>query len=219
MQCDDVIWTTINNQFCSFKVKTETQNFCRNEFNLTGICSKQSCPLANSKYATIKLANNELILYQKCIERSHLPKRLWQKTKLSSNYEISINQIDKELEYFPPFIIHKLKQRLTKLIEMKKRIKTLKKLNLSGIHKKIERRELKREQKAEKQANLESNIEKELLSRLKQGLYDSVYNDDEKEFEKALDLVEQEFDDEDEEEEYEEFDYQEEEIGNFLIIL
>lgn len=190
MQHDDVIWGSLSKYFCSYKVKTVKQNFCRNKYNLTGLCSKASCPLANSRYATIVENDGRLFLFIKTAERAHSPRRMWERIKLSRNYRMALTQIDKHLEYWPTFQIHKAKQRLTKMTQYlirKRRIALRSKTRLVGIKKKVDRRDTAREKKAVNAAKLEASIEAELLDRLKTGAYGDIYNFAQNEYEKALD--------------------------------
>jgi len=190
MQIDDVVWHVINHGHCSFKIKTETQTFCRNEYNLTGLCNRSSCPLANGNYATVLEKQGVCYLYIKTVERSHMPSKLWEVIRLDKSYNKALEQIDEQIQFWPKFIIHKCKQRLTKLRQMINRVRRLK-LNgmaeITPIKKKVERREKAREKKAEIAANIETSIEQELLERLKEGTYGEIYNYNPKVFEKIMD--------------------------------
>lgn len=203
MQHDDVIWTNIHHNFCSYKVKTVKQAFCRNKYNLTGLCERGACPLANSRYATIVEDGDDLLLFVKTVERAHSPRNLWEKIKLSKNYKKALAQIDTHLEFWPTFYIHKAKQRLTKMTQYfirRRRLALRSKTRLVGVKKKIDRREAGREKKAINAAKLEKSIEKELLERLRSGTYGDIYNFPQEQYEKVLDeeAEEMEFEEEDE---------------------
>ncbi|ODV65455.1 Mak16 protein [Hyphopichia burtonii NRRL Y-1933] len=207
---DEIIWQVINQQFCAFKIKTDKeQNFCRNEYNVSGFCSRQSCPLANARYATVKNIEGKLYLYMKTAERAHTPSKMWERIRLSKNYNTALEQIDENLQYWQKFLIHKCKQRLTRLTQVaiteRRMAMREDERHYVGIKPKVKRREENRERKALTAAKIEKAIEKELLDRLKSGAYgDKPLNVDENIWKKVLGKqYEQEDEDEDEEDDVE----------------
>lgn len=214
MQNDETIWQCINNGFCSFKKKWKSppQTFCKNPYNVTGLCNRVSCPLANSNYATIVEKEGVCYLYMKTVERAHSPKNLWEKIKLSKNYMEALEQITSNMELdYHDHQINRCKQRLTKVRQMLIRMRKLAlqdRAKMVPVKQKTERREKIRELKAEAAAKVDLAIERELLERLKQGTYGDIYNFNSKAFDKIMEKedeleveqeMEEELDDEDEE--------------------
>jgi len=107
-----------------------------------------------------------------------MPSKWWEKLKLSKNYQQALAQIESHLQYFPKFLLHKCKQRLTRLVQVATRTRKLAaedaRLGEKLVPKmapKIKHREQARERKALAAAKLERTIERELLDRLRQGAY------------------------------------------------
>uniref|UniRef100_A0A0E0Q6H6 Protein MAK16 homolog n=1 Tax=Oryza rufipogon TaxID=4529 RepID=A0A0E0Q6H6_ORYRU len=172
---DDVIWHCIRHNHCSFMAKITTGIFCRNPYNATGICNRSSCPalFANSRYATIRDHDGIFYLYMKTAERAHLPNKLW------------------EREFWPKLLVHKIKQRLTKMTQYRIRMRKLQlkvREKVMTMPRKETQRHLRRMDKAEKAAQLEKNIESELKERLKKGVYGDIYNYPFKEFDTILEM-------------------------------
>jgi protein MAK16 len=123
-----------------------------------------------------------------------MPNKWWEKIRLSSNYATALEQLDTQLQYWPKFLVHKCKQRLTRLTQVAIRTKRLEKeqarLGETIVPKmapKIRRRESTRERKAEAAAKVEKAIEKELIDRLVSGAYsDQPLNVDEAIWKKVL---------------------------------
>ncbi|CAN1192481.1 Protein mak16 [Linum perenne] len=224
MQHDEVIWQVIRHNHCSFMAKTTTgANLCMNKDNVTGLCNRSSCPLSNSRYATIRESNGVLYLRIKSIERAHNPNQLWEELKLPQNLLDAIQFIDKHMEYWPPLFVKYVKRRLLvmtqrRILMRKLALKTREKV-ITKPRKEVEK-DARGEKKAETAANLDKSIERELLERVKSGMYgeESI-----REFEKMVidrsDVEEEELETEyvegyeDGLEEEEEFDM--EDMGNF----
>jgi protein MAK16 len=178
----------------------------------------------------VRSENGVLYLYMKTIERAHMPSKLWERIKLSENYARALQQIDERLIYWPKFLIHKCKQRMTRLAQVALRSRKLVREDermgetlVGRMAPKVRRRETTRERKALAAAKLERQIEKELIERLRSGAYgEQPLNVEENIWKKVLRGLERggeaqrdvDLDDEeeDEDEDENEFDEDEDEV-------
>jgi len=126
----------------------------------------------------------------KTIERAHSPKNLWEKIELQHTYTGALGQIDEHLMHWPTNMIHRVKQRLTRLHQYLIRMKKLlakPSVKVTQVKKKYLARENAREQKALVAARLDFAIKKELLDRLKNNTYGDLYNVKENVFNEVMD--------------------------------
>eukprot|EP00931_Biecheleriopsis_adriatica_P026389 TRINITY_DN16064_c0_g1_i2.p1 TRINITY_DN16064_c0_g1~~TRINITY_DN16064_c0_g1_i2.p1 ORF type:complete len:173 (+),score=35.06 TRINITY_DN16064_c0_g1_i2:24-521(+) len=120
MAFDETLWQRLIHGGCSFREALEPpqKSLCRNDYNVAGICSRACCPLANSQYATVIENEGVLHLYVKTPERAHLVKKLWEKFKLSKSLLRALQQVDERMEHWSSHQVNRVKQRVTKLLQM-----------------------------------------------------------------------------------------------------
>lgn len=68
---------------------------------------------------------NDWYRCMKTIERAHSPKNLWEKVELPANKEQAVSVIEKNLQYWPEFMISKNKQRFMRIQQYLKRMRKL----------------------------------------------------------------------------------------------
>ena len=151
----------------------------------------------------------------KTAERAHTPKDLWESVKLDPSYNKALEQIDTELQYWPKFLVHKCKQRFTRLRQIlikRRKIKLEGSAEYRVVSHKAERREGTRYEKISKSAMFENEVKNGLLQNLKNDKYKGIYNIDKNEFDKIL---EKEGEQEQLNEDFDEEDYEPGYINDF----
>ena len=121
--------------------------------SFTSLC--YSLKYDNTAYSILVLFVGVFYFYMKTIERAHMPNKLWERVKLPRNYQKALETIDKHLvyycflpcyfvvyvcsftleikyyvyciqqEYWPKLLVHKIKQRLTKMTQYRIRMRKL----------------------------------------------------------------------------------------------
>ena len=191
---DILIWKTIKDTNCRYSAKTEFQMFCRSPENVTGICDRKSCPLANSQYATTRLENGKIYLTIKTPERVHMPNRTWQKIELPEDRLKAFDIINEHLQYWDSWLIEKVQQRYIRIVETLEKMREMRKapkVKELPIKKRVEKRNASREKRALSVAHIEYRVKEELLQRLREGVYGEIYNLEEDAFNEALDEYEE----------------------------
>ena len=61
----------------------------------------------------------------KTIERAHSPKNLWEKVELPANKEQALAVIEKNLQYWPEFLISRNRERYLRIQQYLKRMRKL----------------------------------------------------------------------------------------------
>lgn len=173
---DEAVWKAIGGKknFCSHKLHTPTELFCKNPFSVTGLCNQSSCPLSNSRYATVRESGGKLFLYVKEPERINRPNLTYEVIELPA-YDEALAAIDSELQYFDSAVKHKCKQRLTKLTQYLRR--ATEKKTYTVLHRKHWKKEKKLGEKVKGKINVEAEIEQELLKRMNAGVYGEYVKD------------------------------------------
>uniref|UniRef100_A0A453T772 Ribosomal L28e/Mak16 domain-containing protein n=1 Tax=Aegilops tauschii subsp. strangulata TaxID=200361 RepID=A0A453T772_AEGTS len=113
-------------------------------------------------------------------------------------------------EFWPKLLVHKIKQRLTKMTQYRIRMRRLQlkvREKIMTVPRKKTQRDLRRLDKAEKAAQLDKSIESELKERLRKGVYGEIYNFPFKQFDTILDMEKDDLAPEIEEEEEGEIEY------------
>lgn len=178
---DESIWNQIGGikNRCTHKKKTRTEIFCNNVYNVSGVCNEKSCPIANTKYATVREENEMMFLYIKEPERMATPEKMYEKIELGTDYDVALKTIEEELEYWDPYLIHKCKQRYTKLFKYLVRKEEI--LEKGKVLKPRQTKKLKKDRKAGKETlektNIRLNLKEELLKRLEEGAYSKKITD------------------------------------------